>query len=142
VIIHGQRSVGTNSGTKFGPLLLSRAGRMTAIVKCQRCGESTADLNCCRACGREIDIGATVPEYERLSPQQKQAALADLKRAMESGHLQLEPEKEPNGYGAIPGYIDPWKRCARCEYYDVEGYCMKFKAPADVDGACPSFEEG
>lgn len=43
--------------------------------------------------------------------------------------------------GKIPGYVEPWERCANCEYFDGENTCKKFKAPADMDGSCPSFEE-
>ena len=43
--------------------------------------------------------------------------------------------------GKIPGYVEPWQRCANCDYFDGEAMCTKFKAPADMDGACPAFEK-
>lgn len=44
--------------------------------------------------------------------------------------------------GRIPGYVEPWKRCATCEYFDADNArCKKFSAPADMDGSCPSWEE-
>lgn len=45
------------------------------------------------------------------------------------------------GQGEIPGYIDPWSHCANCEYFDGDAKCLKFNAPADMDGACPAFEK-
>ena len=59
--------------------------------------------------------------------------------------MAIMPERdEPaeGGEGKIPGYVEPWQRCANCEYFDGEARCNKFKAPADMDGSCPSFEEG
>lgn len=44
--------------------------------------------------------------------------------------------------GGIPGYVEPWKRCANCEYFEPEeSMCKKHNAACDMDGACPSFEE-
>lgn len=62
--------------------------------------------------------------------------------------MPMMPERdEPaeGGEGAIPGYVEPWERCANCKYFQAEEdeqMCNKFKAPADMDGSCPSFEEG
>lgn len=42
--------------------------------------------------------------------------------------------------GKIPGYMDPFSKCANCEYFDGDSMCRKFDAPADMDGTCPSFE--
>ena len=52
-----------------------------------------------------------------------------------------ERDEQPVEGGKIPGYVEPWERCANCEYFDGEKMCKKFKAPADMDGSCPSFEE-
>ena len=52
-----------------------------------------------------------------------------------------EAPAEEAGEGKIPGYVEPYERCANCEYFDGEARCNKFKAPADMDGSCPSFEE-
>jgi len=46
------------------------------------------------------------------------------------------------GTGKIPGYVEPFQRCANCEYFEPdESMCQKYKANCDMDGACPSFEE-
>ena len=50
--------------------------------------------------------------------------------------------EESDATGGIPGYIEPWTRCANCEYFSPDdSMCQKFKANCDMDGACPSFEE-
>lgn len=56
--------------------------------------------------------------------------------------MERETPAEEAGEGKIPGYVEPWQRCANCEYFaGEEQYCNKFKAPADMDGYCPSWEE-
>lgn len=53
-----------------------------------------------------------------------------------------EAEAPPQmGDGAIPGYVEPHKKCATCEYFDGDSKCGKYNAPADMDGTCPSWEE-
>lgn len=56
--------------------------------------------------------------------------------------MEREAPSEAGGEGKIPGYVEPWERCANCEYFDGDSRCKKFNAPADMDGSCPSFEEG
>lgn len=60
------------------------------------------------------------------------------------------PEKQPaepmkpseQELGGIPGYVEPWARCANCEYFSPDdSMCQKYKANCDMDGSCPSFEE-
>lgn len=46
------------------------------------------------------------------------------------------------GDRGIPGYVEPFQRCGACEYFDGNSRCNKFKAQCDIDGYCPSFEEG
>jgi hypothetical protein len=49
--------------------------------------------------------------------------------------------KEPTATeGSIPGYMDPFSKCANCEYFDGDSMCRKFNAAADMDGTCPAFE--
>ena len=53
-----------------------------------------------------------------------------------------EPEAPPAPTeGAIPGYMDPSKKCATCEYFDGDTQCRKYNAPADMDGNCPAWEQ-
>jgi hypothetical protein len=44
----------------------------------------------------------------------------------------------------IPGYVEPFERCANCKHFKAEGdeqMCGKYNLPADLDGHCPSFTE-
>jgi hypothetical protein len=53
-----------------------------------------------------------------------------------------EPEASPMATdGEIPGYMEPHKKCANCEYFDGDSECRKYNAPCDMDGNCPSWEE-
>jgi hypothetical protein len=57
------------------------------------------------------------------------------------GPMKPPAAKPVEGGGKIPGYVEPFERCANCEYFDGQNTCNKFKAPADMDGSCPSFED-
>lgn len=53
---------------------------------------------------------------------------------------QMQEKPIGPGEGQIPGYISPMEHCANCEYFDGDSMCLKYDAPADMDGGCPAFE--
>lgn len=72
--------------------------------------------------GKELPFEVGAPGEEREAP--------------------LATEPEETSEGEIPGYVQPWVRCANCEHFDGVQACGKFNSEVDIDGSCPSFEEG
>lgn len=68
------------------------------------------------------------------------AQLVDM--PFELGKPGEEEREEQPQEGGIPDYRDPHVVCANCRHFDGDTRCEKYNAPADMDGSCPSFEEG
>jgi hypothetical protein len=80
----------------------------------------------------KLDLPFSIEAPDKKSP---------AKMMPDAGAADMQSE-EIESAGGIPGYIEPWTRCANCEYFSPDdSMCRKFNKNCDMDGACPSFEE-